>query len=71
MEEKDPENVLDHLAQLALGKPTSKKLIFDPQTQELILVDAKAPQRSPDAITADEPTRDGFFANAFNFKKRL
>lgn len=63
MEEKNSNNVLEHLALLTQGKTTAKKLIFDPRTQELVLVDARAPQLSPDVITADEPTRDGFFAN--------
>ncbi len=61
MENKDPKSVQDHLAQLAQGKPTSKKLVFDPRTQELVLVDANAPGLSPDTVTADDPTRDGFF----------
>jgi len=62
MEEKDSKSVLDHLAQITQGKTTTKKLVFDPRTQELVLVDAKSPQLSPDAVTADDPTRDGFFA---------
>lgn len=62
MEEKNTESVLEHLAQLTQGKPTVRKLIFDPLTQELVLVDARDPLFSPDAVTADEPTRDGFFA---------
>lgn len=62
MEEKNSNSVLEHLVQLTQGKATVKKLVFDPLTQELVLVDAKTPRFSPDAITADEPTRDGFFA---------
>jgi hypothetical protein len=62
MEEKDSKSVLDHLAQITRGKTTTKKLVFDPRTQELVLVDAKSPQLSPDTVTADDPTRDGFFA---------
>jgi hypothetical protein len=50
------------LAQITQGKTTTKKLVFDPRTQELVLVDVKARQLSPDAVTADDPTRDGFFA---------
>ncbi len=61
MEEKDSKSVQDHLTQITQGKQTTKKLVFDPRTQELILVDVKAPQVSPDAVTADDPTRDGFF----------
>ena len=62
MEEKDSKSIQDHLAQITQGKTTTKKLVFDPRTQELVLVDAKSPQLSPDAVTADDPTRDGFFA---------
>ena len=40
MEEKDSKSVLDHLAQITQGKATTKKLVFDPRTQELVLVDA-------------------------------
>jgi hypothetical protein len=63
MEEKDSKSVLDHLAKITQGKTTTKKLVFDPRTQELVLVDAKSTQLSPDAVTADDPTRDGFFAS--------
>jgi hypothetical protein len=62
MEEKDSKSVLDHLAKITQGKTTTKKLVFDPRTQELVLVDTKSAQLSPDAVTADDPTRDGFFA---------
>jgi hypothetical protein len=62
MEEKDSKSVQAHLAQITQGKTTTKKLVFDPRTQELVLVDAKSPQLSPDTVTADDPTRDGFFA---------
>jgi len=62
MEEKDSKSVQDHLVKITQGKTTTKKLVFDPRTQELVLVDAKSPQLSPDAVTADDPTRDGFFA---------
>jgi hypothetical protein len=62
MEEKDSKSVLNHLTQITQGKTTTKKLVFDPRTQELVLVDVTAPQFSPDAVTADDPTRDGFFA---------
>ncbi len=62
MEEKDSKSVQDHLVNITQGKETSKKLVFDPRTQELVLVDAKTSQLSPDAVTADDPTRDGFFA---------
>ncbi len=61
MEEKDSKSVQDHLAQITQGKPTTKKLVFDPRTQELVLVDVKEARLSPDAVTADDPTRDGFF----------
>ncbi|MGB9666651.1 MAG: hypothetical protein ACPL2N_05005 [Candidatus Cryosericum sp.] len=61
MEEKDSKSVQDHLAQITQGKATAKKLVFDPRTQELVLVDMQASQLSPDAVTADDPTRDGFF----------
>jgi hypothetical protein len=61
MEEKDSKSVHDHLADITKGKETSKKLVFDPHTQELVLVDAKGARLSPDAVTADDPTRDGFF----------
>jgi hypothetical protein len=62
MEEKDSKSVLSHLVDITKGKETSKKLVFDPHTQELVLVDAKGPRLSPDAVTADDPTRDGFFS---------
>src|SRR5450759_5177646 len=62
MEEKDSKSVQDHLAQITQGKSKTKKLVFDPRTQELVLVDAKSPKPAPDAVTADEPTRDGCFA---------
>lgn len=62
MEEKDSKSVQDHLAQITQGKTTTKKLVFDPRTQELVLVDATSSLLSPDTVTADDPTRDGFFA---------
>jgi hypothetical protein len=62
MEEKDSKSVQDHLAQITQGKTTNKKLVFDPRTQELVLVDTTASLLSPDTVTADDPTRDGFFA---------
>lgn len=61
MEEKDSKSVQDHLAQITQGKATTKKLVFDPRTQELVLVDVSETRLSPDAVTADDPTRDGFF----------
>ncbi len=61
MEEKDSKSVQDHLAQITQGKTTNKKLVFDPRTQELVLVDTTASLLSPDTVTADDPTRDGFF----------
>lgn len=63
MEEKDSKSVQDHLAQITQGKTTNKKLVFDPRTQELVLVDTTASLLSPDTVTADDPTRDGFFAS--------
>lgn len=62
MEEKESKSVQEHLVRITQGKATTKKLVFDPRTQELVLVDAKETQLSPDAVTADDPARDGFFA---------
>ncbi len=62
MGEKGSKDIQEHLVKITQGKETSKKLVFDPRTQELVLVDAKTSRLSPDAVTADDPTRDGFFA---------
>jgi len=63
MKEKNSKSVLEHMEQITMGNTTAKRLVFDPITQELVLRDVQAPQLSPDAITAEDPTRDGFFTS--------
>jgi hypothetical protein len=59
---KRPEDVQDHLAQLAIsGSTPAGQLMFDPSTGELLVQSRGEAKSSPDVVVADVTATTGYF----------
>jgi hypothetical protein len=60
----NPKDIQNHFADIAATStpPTTSQLVFDPTSGQLAVQTRGEAKPSPDAIVADQPLVDGFFA---------
>ncbi|WP_204102276.1 MULTISPECIES: ThiF family adenylyltransferase [Spirulina sp. CCY15215] len=75
MSNSQPEAVQQHFEREVQGEARfDETLIFDPETGELVVQRRGEIRANPDAVTVDQPAREGFFANlsfAFLYEEQL
>jgi hypothetical protein len=61
MATRNPQAIQEQLEVMQQGNDNQQQLIFDPRTGELVVQSNSEAKPNPDAVVADQITRDGFF----------